>query len=182
MRAGIIYFSQTNVTHALATSVTSGLKGAGAAEVYTYRIAADDIIQGRFRRDDVLDQLDRCKTIIFGSPTYMGGVAAQFKAFADATSERWSEQRWSGKTAAGFTCGNGPNGDQGLTLQYMVTLAMQHGMVWAGLNAAHGCNDFGVNRLGVQTGVAAHAPDGTAHPTDLATAQFLGERVAGLLR
>jgi len=35
----------------------------------------------------------------FGSPTYMGGPAAQFKAFADATGDRWAARTWANKVA-----------------------------------------------------------------------------------
>jgi NAD(P)H dehydrogenase (quinone) len=68
----------------------------------------------------------------------MGGVSAQFKAFADATSELWCQQEWAGKIAAGFTCGSAMNGDQTSTLQYLVTLANQQGMLWVGLDSAQG--------------------------------------------
>ncbi len=178
MQIGIIYFSQTGATAELAQSIRDGIRDSGVAEVFSYQIQAEDILAGRFRRQDVLAALDDCDAILFGSPTYMGGVAAQFKAFADASSERWSGQRWAGKVAAGFTCGNGPNGDQGMTLQYLSILAMQHGMVWVGVDAAHGWRDYGVNRFGTQTGVVAHAPGSKVHETDLATAAFLGRRVA----
>jgi NAD(P)H dehydrogenase (quinone) len=37
------------------------------------------------------------------------------------------------KLAAGFTVSDSPSGDKLGTLQYLFTLAMQHGMVWVGL-------------------------------------------------
>ncbi len=73
-----------------------------------------------------------------GSPTYMGGAAAQFKAFIDATSDEWSKQRWANKIAAGFTCGSSLNGDQTACLQAMNTLASLQGMLWVGLDTACG--------------------------------------------
>lgn len=66
-----------------------------------------------------MQSLQECDVIIFGSPTYMESVAAQFKAFADATSYFWSSQRWAGKVAAGITSDTGLNGDQTSTLQYL---------------------------------------------------------------
>ncbi|XUJ34422.1 flavodoxin family protein [Bradyrhizobium japonicum] len=57
----------------------------------------------------------------------MGGPAAQFKAFADASSYRWSQQRWADKIAAGFTTGACAGGDQLHTLTYFTILAAQHG-------------------------------------------------------
>ena len=55
--------------------------------------------------------LDASDALTFGSPTYMGGPAAQFMAFADATVERWSEQRWRDKLAAGFTVSSALTGE-----------------------------------------------------------------------
>ena len=46
----------------------------------------------------------------------MGGPAAQFKAFADATGERWYRGAWRDKLAAGFTVSSGPSGDKLNTL------------------------------------------------------------------
>ena len=76
--------------------------------------------------------------MIFGCPTYMGGPSAQFKAFADASSDRWERQRWESKLCAGFTVGSNPSGDQLATLQYMTILAAQHGMLWAGIDIPGG--------------------------------------------
>jgi NAD(P)H dehydrogenase (quinone) len=90
--------------------------------------------------------LDASDVIIFGTPTYMGGPAAQFKAFADTTSERWFKRVWVNKLAAGFTVSAGPSGDKFNTLIYLFTLAMQHGMVWVGQTETP-FNEKGINRL-----------------------------------
>ena len=55
------------------------------------RIVGDDIVSGRLQNNKLLSVVDAADGVIFGSPTYMGGPAAQFKAFADATSDRWNE-------------------------------------------------------------------------------------------
>ena len=122
--------------------------------------------------------IDGCDAIIFRSPTYRGGPAAQFKAFADASSDRWEQQKWSGKLAAGFTCGSNPNGDQLATLQYFNILAAQHGMLWVNLDVI-GSDDSGRNTLGTQLGVSALAREAGV-PSDLPTAFYLGKRVARL--
>ncbi|WP_232011601.1 flavodoxin family protein [Moritella yayanosii] len=107
-----------------------------------------------------------------------GGGSAQFKAFADATSERWDSQQWRNKFAGGFTVGSCLNGDQANTVQYMATLASQHGMLWIGLDIAGGYNSVGLNRLGCQLGVVGHNPEGEVHRSDLDTAKYLGRRIA----
>lgn len=177
-KIAVVYFTKTDVTGELAESLISGVKSLSDMTIVSHLIKGYEIIEGRFVNNDLFNTLSTCDAIIFGSPTYMGSVSAQFKAFADATSELWSDQEWSGKLAAGFTCGSAMNGDQTSTLQYLVTLANQQGMLWVGLDSAHGFKDHGVNRLGCQLGVVAHSPDGIAHETDLATARYLGERVA----
>ena len=49
------------------------------------------------------DTLDTSDAIVFGAPTYMGGVPWQFKKFADASSKRWFTRAWSDKIFGGFT-------------------------------------------------------------------------------
>ena len=177
LRIGVIFFSQTGMTERLAQNISKGINKAGVS-VFQYAIHGSDIEAGRFTDTDVLVQLSKCDAIVMGSPTYMGGVAAQFKAFADATSDLWTSQSWSGKLAAGFTCGGSLNGDQTVTLQYLVTLASQHGMLWLGLDAAHNYKDHGINRLGCQLGVVAHRQGDEVNNQDLLTAEYLGRRIA----
>ncbi len=174
----VVYFTKTDVTGLLAQSLIEGVKTQAGATVVQHVIKGQEIVEGRFENPELLAKLKQCDAIVFGTPTYMGGVSAQFKAFADATSELWCQQEWAGKLAAGFTCGSAMNGDQTSTLQYFVTLANQQGMLWVGLDSAQGYKDHGVNRLGCQLGVVAHSSDGKAHQTDLASAHYLGKRVA----
>jgi NAD(P)H dehydrogenase (quinone) len=112
----------------------------------------------------------------------MGGPAAQFKAFADASSYRWSQQRWADKIAAGFTTGACAGGDQLHTLTYFTILAAQHGMLWCGLDIPGGEDPSGRNRLGSQFGLATHLVDGALLQSDLCTAEYLGQRLAKLAK
>ncbi|MDD9850075.1 flavodoxin, partial [Escherichia coli] len=79
------------------------------------------------------DVLDASQGIIFGSPTYMGSVTADFKKFMDSTSKRWKNRLWQGKLAAGFANSGGLSGDKLAVLQQLNIFAMQHGMLWSGL-------------------------------------------------
>ncbi len=125
--------------------------------------------------------------IAFGSPTYMGGPSWQFKRFADASSKAWAAQAWKDKVAAGFTNSASINGDKHSTLHYMVTLAMQHGMLWVGTGLmpanTKAANRNDVNWLGSSTGAMAQSPadagveDGPL-PGDLDTARQAGARFA----
>ncbi len=176
-RVAIVYFSKTDITGKLVQATLAAIESTGA-QTFNHLIQGKEIHEGRFDNPQLFESLKTCDAIIFASPTYMGGVAAQFKAFADATSELWTKQEWAGKIAAGITSGTGLNGDQSSTLQYLITLANQHGMLWVGLDSAPGYTDHGVNRLGCQLGVTAQTIDTTVNEIDLATTQYLGRRVA----
>jgi len=177
----IVYFSGSGHTASEAGAVHQG--AASVADTTTHLIAlqGDDIIKGRYHNDAVLATLDASDAIIFGSPTYMGGPAAQFKAFADATGERWYRGAWRDKLAAGFTVSSGPSGDKLSTLHYFFTLAMQHGMIWVGL-PENPMNDRGINRLSSYSGVMAQAgneaPEVAPNAADKLTGEILGRRVA----
>jgi len=132
------------------------------------------------------EALAAAQAIIMGSPTYMGTVSWQFKKFADASSKAWFTQAWKDKLFAGFTNSASINGDKQSTLQYLMTLALQHGGLWVGLgqmpsnSKAAQRND--PNYLGSYAGAVAQSPsDAGANemlPGDLETARAFGKRVA----
>ena len=177
----IVYFTHTGVTKQLIEACKKGLESANV-EVQTHQILGKEIVEGRFANQALFETLLESDAIVFATPTYMGSVSAQFKAFADASSEYWGEQKWADKLATGITCGSAMNGDQSSTLAYMNTLANQHGMFWVGLDSAYGFKDHGVNRMGCQLGVVAWAEqDGVADERDKETAFYLGTRVGKVL-
>ena len=132
--------------------------------------------------------LDTCDAMDFGSPTYMGSASADFKQFMEASSQRWLEQRWAMKLAAGFTNSGSQNGDKQNTLMQFVTFAAQHGMLWANLNQMPGNNSTAgsvddTNRLGASIGAMAQsdvdaAADVAPTAADLKTSTAFGEHVA----
>jgi multimeric flavodoxin WrbA len=172
----IVYHSITGTTRQLAEALRQGVIATGAS-CTLYAVLGTDIIEGRFVNAHVLAAIDEADAIVFGSPTFMGGPSAQFKAFADASSDRWERQAWQGKLAAGFTTGSNLNGDQTSTLQYFTIFAAQHGMLWLGLNIPGGSDTQNRNRLGVQLGATACTSTTGVDPVDLATAFHLGERI-----
>ena len=176
IKIALVYFTNTDVTGGLMKAACSEIEKEGI-EFISHQILGKEIIEGRFINEDLMNSIHSCDAIIFGSPTYMGNVAAQFKAFADATSDFWSSQKWAGKVAAGVTSGTGLNGDQTSTLQYFGTLASQHGMIWVGLDAPFSDSQKGVNRLGCQLGVTSHSLDGSVHETDIKSSKYLARRV-----
>lgn len=180
-KIGIVYHSATNTTHQLAKAIAEGCYSVGV-HTTLFRIFDEDIHLGRYRNTSLFSELNLCDGIIFGSPTYMGSISSQFKAFADATSELWSEQAWQDKFAAGFTIGLNYSGDQLNTIQYFQIFAAQHGMVWVGLNMPGGINTSVHNRLGAQSGLIAQTSTNEINILDLATARYLGERFAQITK
>lgn len=171
----VLYHSGYGHTQRMAQSVA---QGAGAELL---AIDADGNLP-----DGDWETLDAADAIIMGSPTYMGSVSWQFKKFADASSKPWYTQAWKDKLFAGFTNSAALDGDKMSTLNYLFTLAMQHGGIWVSqgvlpsTSKAAQRND--ANYLGSYRGAVAQSPSdagaGEMFPGDLETARSLGERVA----
>lgn len=131
------------------------------------------------------DVLDKSRTIVFGTPTYMGNVSWQFKRFADASSAVWAKQGWKDKIGAAFTNSASVAGDKQTTLYTLFTLAQQHGMLWAGTgmmpsNTKTATRDD-INYLSSFAGLATAAPSDASVDEipagDLATARLFGDRL-----
>ncbi len=182
----IVYFSASGHTHQMATAIAEGVQKAGQT-VALLRITGEQIQEGRWSDADIMETLNSADAIVFGSPTYMGGVAAQFKAFIDAASEAWFVQQWKDKLAGGFTHSSSLSGDKQGTLIYLAVNAAQHAMIWvnAGDMPSHylGKTD-GVNRLGSFMGVMGQSPmasddqEVTIDSGDRLTCVSFGERIA----
>lgn len=173
----IVFFSGTGTTAALAQSVADGVAAAGGrAQMLT--INGEDIVAGRWQNDEIAAVLDTSDGIIFGTPTYMGSVAGQYKAFLDGMASRWYTQAWNGKTAAAFTVSSLASGDKLNCLQDLVTFGMQMGMLWIGTGNKQA---DGINPNGFYLGVGASASSADEiTEVDHKTAHHLGRRMAAL--
>ena len=174
----IVYHSGYGHTADVAKAVARGAADIAGIEAKLVPVADID----RHWQD-----LDAADAIIFGAPTYMGGVSAPFKAFMDASSKVWMTQGWKDKIAAGFTHSGSQGGDKFNTVTQLFTFAMQHGMIWSGLGLLPGNNSSkgsvnDLNRLGSSTGSLTQSgvdQGAEAIPeSDLKTAEHLGRRVA----
>ena len=181
-KVAIVYFSGYGHTAKLADAVAAGAGAVSGASVKSFRV--DD--KGDLP-DGALDELNGFDAIVYGSPTYMGSVAWQFKKFADASSKNWFVQGWKDKIAAGFTNSASVNGDKASTISYLMTFAMQHGQIWIGTGIMpsnkkeHGPKD--VNWTAGMSGLLAVSPsDASAEEAprsgDLETAHLFGKRIA----
>lgn len=171
----IVYHSGYGHTAKVAEAVAEGSGGA------LLPIDADGNLP-----DGSWDQLAAADAIVFGTPTYMGGVSWQFKKFADASSKIWFGQGWKNKLAAGFTNSASLNGDKATTIQYLTTLSLQHGMLWVGTGMmpsnSKSATRADINSIGASAGLMTATPsDAGVHEMvdgDLATAKAFGARVA----
>lgn len=178
----IVFYSGYGHTAKQAEAVHAGASSVADTTATLYAIDKEgNLPEGSF------DALAKADAIIYGSPTYMGGPAWQFKKFADATSKPWFTQAWKDKIAGGFTNSASVNGDKGQTINYLFTLSQQHGQIWVGTGLlpsntkAHGPGD--VNWTAGFAGALAISPSDASpeeapRSGDLETAKLLGKRIA----
>jgi multimeric flavodoxin WrbA len=174
----VIYHSGYGHTGKQAQAVNEGAKSVAGTSVKLVAVA---------EVDKHWDDLAQADAIIFGAPTYMGSISAEFKKFMEASSKPWFTQTWKDKLAAGFTNSASLNGDKLSSLTELAIFAAQHSMIWVSLgllpanNSKSQRNDL--NRMGSYLGAMAQSDADVgaevAPPSgDLETAKHLGKRVA----
>lgn len=177
----IVYFSAQGHTHQVAVAIGEGVRQVPGVNVKLLRIVGDDIQGGRYKNDAVIAELTASDAIVFGTPTYMGGYAAQFKAFIDAASAAWFQMAWKDKIAAAFTHSLGLSGDKLNTLNGLYINAQQHGMLWVGTGMmSEGTQPWNVNRIGSASGLMAQTDmnQEAINAGDRETAVRFGKRIA----
>ena len=177
-KVSVVYHSGFGHTTALAEAIAKGVNGVAGVQASLIPVA-----EAEARQSD----LDTADAIVFGSPTYMGGVTADFAKFKDWSSKSWASRAWQNKIAAGFTVSASWGGDKQNTLYQLLTLAAQHGMVWIGLGLPPGNNNSkgssdDLNRTGASLGLMAQANadqgvEGIG-PSEFRTAEAFGRRIA----
>lgn len=181
-KLAVIYHSAHGHTEHIARHVREGAAGVAGTEV--------DLLKA-WDLANAPDQLLKYDGYVLGSPTYLGGVAAPFKSFMDATGRLWRTQQLKGRLAAGFTVSSLPSGDKQSTLLSMFVFSMQHGMLWVGnpiLPEQHAGVPYeeAANRLGSWSGLMAQASHSMSAdsfaPGDVKTARMFGRNVAETLR
>ncbi len=181
-RVSVLYFSGSGHTEVMAQSVREGAGSVGGISAELLALSGAEISEGRWSNNQIIAKLDESDAIVFGTPTCMGSVSAQMKAFMDAAGRSFVARKWKDKPAAGFTLGGAPSGDQSNTLVTLATFAMQHGMIWVGSGLTD--SEDGANRLGYYWGAGGQAltekPEVAPGDSDKKTGHLLGERVAKL--
>lgn len=177
VNVAVVFHSGYGHTSVIAEAVARGVEKIEGAVVKLIPVDAIDQHWSYLAND--------ADAMIFGSPTYVGSVSAQFKTFMDASTKQWG--KWRDKLAAGFTVSASQSGDKLATLQQLALFAAQHHMMWISLGLMPGNNSStgsvdDINRLGSFLGsmAQANADQGgdTILESDRLTAELLGERVA----
>ena len=177
-KIAVVYHSGYGHTQAVAEAVAKGAESVAGVTVTLISVADAEAREA---------ELDSADAIIFGSPTYMGGVSAEFARVKDWTSKKWMARSWQDKLAAGFTVSASWGGDKQNTLNQLLTLAAQHGMVWVGLGLAPGNNHSkgsidDLNRTGASLGLMAQANADQGNEgigaSEFRTAEAFGKRIA----
>ncbi len=181
----VVYFSQfRGATEQLARAVARGADSVPGTR--THLIPVDSV-------EEHWAELHRSDAIVFGTPTYIGSVAARFKEFIEKLAgEVWLERMWVNKIAGGFTVSAGRSGDKLACLQQLVTFAAQLGMLWVPLritggNYSSAGSENDLNRMAGYLGVMAQAnidePAAEAPPkSDIETAELHGNHIANVAR
>ncbi|WP_244271913.1 flavodoxin family protein [Pseudovibrio denitrificans] len=120
----IAFFSANGHTETLAHAIARGARENGVTVTFVPVSEYEDTDWGT---------LEAADAIVFGTPTYMGGVAAPFKFFMDASATVWYKQGWINKIAGGFSVSGSMSGDRLNVFLQMATFAAQHGMIWVSL-------------------------------------------------
>jgi multimeric flavodoxin WrbA len=181
-QVAIVYYSGYGHTVKQAEAVAEGVAAVAGAQAKVYRIDANGELP-----ESTWEELSKAGAIVYGSPTYMGGPAWQFKKFADASSKIWFTQGWKNKIAGGFTNSASLNGDKFSTIAYFWTLSQQHGQIWVGTGLMpSNKKDSGPSDVNWTAGSggalsvspADASPEEAPRSGDLATARLFGQRIA----
>ncbi len=116
----VVFHAASQLTARQARAV---LEGVGRVEgARAHLLDVDDFAEGAYE----WTALDKADAIVFGTPTFLGAMPAEFRRFR----ERSAKRRWANKLAAGFTCaGSQVDGDDA-GLRHLANLAQERGMLW----------------------------------------------------
>ncbi|CDO99681.1 unnamed protein product [Coffea canephora] len=131
-------------------------------------------------------ELPEADAFIFGFPTRFGMMAAQFKAFMDATGSLWGAQKLAGKPAGMFFSTGSQGGGQETTPLTAITQLVHHGMIFVPIGYTAGAGMFEMEKVkgGSPYGAGTFAGDGSRQPTELELqiAFHQGKYIAGIAK
>ncbi|CAL5390578.1 unnamed protein product [Camellia sinensis] len=132
------------------------------------------------------NELANADGFIFGFPTRYGMMAAQFKAFLDATGGLWRTQQLAGKPAGIFYSTGSQGGGQETTALTAITQLVHHGMIFVPIGYTFGAGMFEMEQVkgGSPYGAGTYAGDGSRQPSDLELEQAFhqGKYIAAITK
>jgi len=166
----VIFYSAYGHIYRLATAIAEGVAEVKGAEPVLLRVpetlpaavleqAGIAAAQKAFAQIPVatLDDLEKADAIIFGTPTRLGNMCAQMRAFLDSTGPLWSKGALVGKAGSVFTSSATQHGGQESTILSFHTTLLHQGMVVVGLPYAFagqmgiteitGCSPYGASTI-----------------------------------
>ncbi|XP_050236538.1 probable NAD(P)H dehydrogenase (quinone) FQR1-like 1 isoform X2 [Mercurialis annua] len=179
----IVYYSLYKHVEMMAREVQKGANSVEGVEASLWQVpetlsnAIMEKMKAPSKADDVpvikVEQLLDADGFLFGFPSRFGVMAAQFKAFFDATGELWASQALAGKPAGIFWSTGFHGGGQELTALTGITQLAHHGMLFVPLGYTFGSGMFEMNEVkgGSPYGAGTYASDGSREPTDLELGQ-----------
>lgn len=196
MKIYIVYYSLYGHVEIMAREVQRGANTVQGVEATLWQVpeTLSDVILQKMKApakaDDVSEirpeQLLEADGFIFGFPSRFGVMAAQCKAFFDATHEIWKTQALAGKPAGIFWSTGFHGGGQELTALTAVTQLAHHGMIYVPVGYTFGTGMFEMNEVkgGSCYGAGTYAADGSRQPTELELKQAFhqGKYVAEIAR
>jgi NAD(P)H dehydrogenase (quinone) len=142
----VLFYSTYGHIYKMAEAVAQGARAVPGANVLVKRVPEtlpDEVLekmgakaaQGAFAHIPVatVDDLAAADVVLFGVPTRFGNMAAQMRAFLDATGQLWATGKLVGKVGSVFASSATQHGGQESTILSTHTTLLHHGMVIVGL-------------------------------------------------
>lgn len=195
MKILVLFYSTYGHIYKMAEAVAEGAAQVDGADVALRRVPEtlpDSLLesigaleaQKAFNHIPVctVDELTGYDAIIFGTPTRYGNMAAQMKAFLDATGGIWAKGGLIGKVGSVFTSSATQHGGQESTILSFHTVLLHHGMILVGLPYSF-AGQMGIDEIkggspyGAST-IAGGAGERQPSAIEFEAARFQGKRVA----
>jgi NAD(P)H dehydrogenase (quinone) len=197
MKVLVLFYSTYGHIYRMALAAVEGAKEVTGAKVDLKRVPetlSQEILsrmgaveaQKAFAHVPVcaVEELPSYDAILFGTPTRYGNMAAQMKAFLDATGSLWSKDALVGKVGSVFTSSATQHGGQESTILSFHTVLFHLGMVIVGLpysfkgqmaiTEMSGCSPYGASTIA--------GGDGSRMPSEneLAGVRYQAKQVASI--
>jgi len=179
----VLYYSREGATAAMAKQVARGVECVSGIEA---RLRTVPALSPQGDDEDAMallatqEDLRGCASLVLGSPTRFGNMAAPLKQFLDDSSALWLQGALIDRPAGVFTSTSSLHGGQESTLLTMMLPLMHHGMVMVGVPYAvpelrsteAGGTPYGASHWSTESG------DRGLDDNEAAICRALGRRVA----